>query len=139
MVNVPTHVRGNALDLVLTNSISLISDLQVDPHETYRPFSDHFLISFSVSIAVNRPCKKKSSYAFDLHGLYSYLIDVDFKNCLMSVDLEFAWHSFSNILQLAMALFIPKVRLRTHQRLHWITPDLQHQLNSTNTNNSKKI
>ena len=41
-----THIHGNTLDLVLSNTEELIGDLQVDS-DICLNYSDHYLISFS--------------------------------------------------------------------------------------------
>ena len=44
-VTSPTHLKGNVLDLILTNAEDVIYDLNVNPAHPLM-FSDHFLISF---------------------------------------------------------------------------------------------
>ena len=46
------HVKGNVLDLVLTNSIELLHSLAVFPDKFQ--YSDHFLIKFSVHLLAPR-------------------------------------------------------------------------------------
>ena len=45
-VNSPTHLKGNTLDLVLTNA-DIIQDLTVNP-PPYSLASDHYTLSFSM-------------------------------------------------------------------------------------------
>ena len=51
-VEFPTHARGNILDLIITNSVSRISDVVV--HQNLFTSSDHFLISFLALTALPR-------------------------------------------------------------------------------------
>ena len=62
LVNEPTHILGNLLDLLLTDNPGLISDLKVNEgwHLTK---SDHFPFSFNVNLKANKiytPGKKRN-------------------------------------------------------------------------------
>ena len=47
LVTVPTHCKGNCLDLVLTNSPHAINNIQVGISSVMK--SDHLLVSFSLT------------------------------------------------------------------------------------------
>ena len=49
------------------------------------------------------------------------------------------WSSIKLIIQQAMDLFIPKVKLRSHQFPKWFTPDIRHRLNCLRTLRRKCI
>ena len=53
--------------------------------------------------------------------------------CFESNDIEFVWSSLKFTILYGMKLFIPKVRLRSHQRPKWVTSNLQHNLNRFRT------
>ena len=53
--------------------------------------------------------------------------------CFESNDIEFVWSSLKFTILYGMKLFIPKVRLRSHQRPKWVTSNLQHDLNHFRT------
>ena len=57
LVNNPTHVCGNILDLVLTNSDDIITSLSVDPIMSPHLQSDHFRVSFNISTSLHCPVK----------------------------------------------------------------------------------
>ena len=60
LVTVPTHIKGNILDNILTDKPDLISDIFVD--SMHRPcWSDHFPIHFKLKLNARRkkPCKRK--------------------------------------------------------------------------------
>ena len=49
MVNPPTHVKGNILDLIISNSFNLIDNISINcSHKSLS--SDHFMISFEISL-----------------------------------------------------------------------------------------
>ena len=47
LIHTPTHLKGNILDLVLTNSDELISNVEVTP-PCHNMSSDHYIISFQL-------------------------------------------------------------------------------------------
>ena len=48
LMSAPTHVKGNILDLVLTNCDNYIKKLTIHPHQGLSIQSDHFILSFSI-------------------------------------------------------------------------------------------
>ena len=54
-INEPTHIAGHTLDLVISKNVSFNSDF----HVSETGFSDHFLISFSISFErMKKPQRK---------------------------------------------------------------------------------
>ena len=138
MIESPTHIPGNTLDLVLTNDPELVSDLSIHPHLSHTLTSDHFIISFTVTPFSLPSLRNEPIYVFDypkadLLGLCDYLLSSDLSLCLSSNDIELVWSTLKNLIYLAVDLFIPKVRLRSHQRPKWITPTLQHDVDCFRT------
>ena len=132
LVDEPTHIRGNILDLVLTNSDDRVTNISVTPHQ-HLIKSDHFIITFQLthSAPSQPPPTSNQKYVFDFpkadfEGLCSFLLDADFNPCLQSDDIEFVWSSLKNMIYTGMNLFIPKVRIRRHQFPRWFTPELHH-------------
>ena len=54
----------------------------------------------------------------DMEGLHSYLKTTDFSVCFQSIDVDTVWSTLKLLILNAMELFIPKVRLKTHQYLN---------------------
>ena len=52
LVDQPTHICGNILDLVLTNCHDCINSLTVHPQNSHFVSSDHYLVSFCISLDV---------------------------------------------------------------------------------------
>lgn len=116
LVNKPTHVKGNILDLVVTNSEKSIHDLFVISQKDQLINSDHFNISFSVDLSLNVAPKNKPKLVFDypkanLEGLSNYLMDIDFSQSLTSNNIEQVWSFIKQSILDALLLFIPKVKL----------------------------
>ena len=132
LVYEPTHIRGNILDLVLTNSDDRVINTSVIPNQHLMQ-SDYFIITFQItrSTLPQPPPTTNQKYVFDFpkadyEGLCSFLLDADFSTCLQSEDVEFVWSSLKNMIYTGMNLFIPKVRLRRYQYPRWFTPELRH-------------
>ena len=83
-VSHPTHVKGNILDIVLT----------VDSSNSL-PLSDHFKITFSLTISTPPMAKSKASYISyskaDWPGLSSFLFNYNFTPIYSICDLDFIW------------------------------------------------
>ena len=130
LVHSPTHLKGNILDLILTNSDELLSNVEViPPHHSLS--SDHYIISFQLSLLKSVTPRQKPRYVFDfpkanLTGLCNFLLDFDFSPCLASVNIEYVWSAIKQAIYTGMDLFIPKVRIRSHQYPIWFTPELRH-------------
>ena len=135
LIESPTHIQGNTLDLVLTNDPELVSDLSIHTHLSHTLNSDHFIIPFTVAPFSLPFLRNEPIYVpkADLLGLCDYLPSSDLSLCLSSNDIELFWSNLKNLIYLAMDLFIPKVRLRSHQRPKWITSTLQHDVNCFRT------
>ena len=78
VIHHPTHIKGNILDLVLTNDYTLISDVKVDCNRKLVLSSDYFPIYFSIiSQNVKHVSPKQNlSYIFkkgNLNGLCDFV------------------------------------------------------------------
>ena len=98
LVDSPTHVVGNVLDLVLTTDDQLIEDLCVcKPNQSF--CSDHLMITFNYSHRSSPPNSQQlvrgnsTHFVFyfpkaDMEGLRSYLETTDFSVCFLSSDID---------------------------------------------------
>ena len=134
VVESPTHVKGNVLDLVLTNSAQLIHSLTVFTDKFQ--YSDHFLIKFSLhrmapkSTSFNHRCLPVLNYSrADYEGMCNYLLDFDFSGCLDSSDVEVIWSLLKNALTSAISLFTPSHVVRHSSQPKWFTREIRHQIN----------
>ena len=99
----PTHVKGNILDLLMTNHNDSIKNLTILPHDQSSNIvpSDHCVITFDTRLYTGRRFTSSTSscalvFDFpkaDLDGLCSYLLDHDFvhvSNLIMSTQFGYA-------------------------------------------------
>ena len=130
LIDQPTHAKGNILDLILSNSDELITNLTISSSNSWIS-SDHFVITFQLAQELLHAPSTIPKYVYDFpkanySAIQSYLLDFEYSPCLQSQDVEFIWHEIKSSIHNAMNMFIPKVRLRRHQFPCWYTPELRH-------------
>ena len=111
-ITTPTHIKGNILDLVLTNSTDYISNLDIKPSHPLI-CSDHHIISFDVRYVLPPVQSPKAHYVFDyskavFSSLSDFLLQSDFSNCYQSNDIEYVWTIIKQSILKTMQLFIQK-------------------------------
>ena len=136
LVNFPTHIKGNILDLLLTNNEDLINNLTVVKDDLCLS-SDHYKICFQVNY-LSSQLKRKVSYVFDYKNgdydsLSDYLSESDFSQCLHSASIENVWQFIKQSIHNGMNLFIPKVKIRSKVQPKWFNPGIRHSLNCLHT------
>ena len=98
-INVPTHIKGRTLDLLVTNSQQLLLNTNVHEHNEICK-SDHFAITFEVKTNFKlRPVPKRKIFNFkkaNWQNLNSKLGEVHWSYILDNRELEHAWSNFKN-------------------------------------------
>ena len=132
-----THIKGNILDLVLTNVENSICELSID---TSHPLvhSDHHSITFRICSVLPHPKSPTKRYYFDyskadFDSLCDYLLDIDFEDCFHSDDVESVWSTIKSTILNAMNLFIPKLPRRSHNHPKWFNSVIRHRINCIHT------
>ena len=113
-INVPTHCKGKTLDLLLTNSASLVSNVHISESSDICK-SDHFPITFDVKANVKfKKAPKRKVYNFK-RGNWDQLNDdlkgVPWNDLIDRTEPELAWRSFKTILFKLVDRNIPKITL----------------------------
>ena len=115
-INVPTHYRGNTLDLLLTQSNRFVDNVTVHK-DSILCKSDHYSITFDINIKCKRSkIPKRKSYNFkkaDWERLNLGLREIDWKSVLESSHPDTAWNNFVEILRNGIDLCVPKIMLKT--------------------------
>ena len=121
-VNVPTHCKGKTLDLLLTNMVSYVTNVNVDDHTTICK-SDHFPISFEVKANVNfKKSPKRKIYNFkraNWDQLNDNLRGVPWNLLIDRTEPELAWRSFKSTLFNLVNKYIPKITLKGNFDSPW--------------------
>ena len=121
LVDFPTHIRGNTLDLVLANHPENILSVESIGNLSN---SDHSIISVDIlfSSKFNSSSELINDWKRgDNEGLRSYLGEIDWDQELANKTTEEAWHHLTYKVNLAIANFIPKIRRRTSNNHQWMT------------------
>ena len=121
LVDFPTHIRGNTLDLVLANHPENILSVESIGNLSN---SDHSIISVDIlfSSKFNSSSELINDWKCgDNEGLRSYLGEIDWDQELENKTTEEAWHHLTYKVNLAIANFIPKIRRRTSNNHQWMT------------------
>ena len=130
-------IKGNILGLIFTNDPSFVFNISVSCDLTFYISTVYLTVSFSLNNSSMQHPKFIKKHVLDYskadwEGLCLHLLEVDFSSCYRSVNIEYVWsyiYFFKAILN-SLPMFVPTFRIHSKQRPKWITPCLQHQLNS---------
>lgn len=128
----PTHEKGNTLDLVITNSEDIFTNVWVEDSNNY---SDHFKVYFTItSTYQHKVSNSKYSLVFDytkadFTGMCSLLLDHDFSDFLLSDNIDDLWLHLKSILGEAISKYVPQVKINNSNTPKWFTPEIRHCIN----------
>ena len=126
-ISYSTHIHGNTLDLVLTNSEELVSSISVHPSDNLPISSDHYIINLELSLANPNSPANVTQHIYskgDFLGMNVYIFNSDIIHCMHFTDVEITWAFIKSIIYDAMMLFIPKFQFRSKQYPKRFTKDL---------------
>ena len=120
-INEPTHIKGNILDLLLTNRPGLLSNINVQENGVC--FSDHASIFFTLNQNVPRkkPTKRKL-YNFkkaNWVGLNHMLRCINWSNLFYGKDIHSAWNLFKSKLDQCIRVNIPIICIKSKYQPPW--------------------
>ena len=114
IVDSPTHIQENTLNFVLTNLEDSIHSL----NNCQSILSDHHPISFAISYS-EKTFKQLYNPTIYIHDFlkenYEVLLQILTSDCYNSTDGEFVWSLIKRHVIVAMELYMPKFKVRTHQ------------------------
>ena len=136
LIDRPSHLHGNVLDLLLMNIEENINSLEV--HSSSSLSSDHYDITFAVATVPKLSPKTTPCYSFnfsrgDYSGLNNYLLNINFTSCFLTHDVERIWHTIEHQIVTAMKLFIPVSKHHSVQHPPWFTSEIRHSLKRLRT------
>ena len=121
-ITAPTHAKGNILGILLTNSESLLNNVQILSNcEICK--SDHYAITFDLKLKIARekPVKtqrfnfKKANW----DNLNTELNNVNWISVLDCLEPDIAWLRFKDILNSLLHIHIPKVTVKLNSQPPW--------------------
>jgi len=120
--HLPTHNKGNILDLLLTNMEDSIDSIKV--HST-SPLLISYHYSITFNLLLNKlPTKKTTYYSYnyykgDYQGLYDHLLHTNLSSCFLSDHVEFIWEAIKLAILNAIRLFIPFNKIYCSHQPSW--------------------
>lgn len=127
----PTHIKGNTLDLVITNSEDIINDVRVEASNTY---SDHFEVHITLALSQpNESTNKSYFYTFDYSkadfaAMSSFMLAHDFSDSLQTQNIDELWFYIKSIILEGVNKFVPRVRIRSKNMPKWFTAEIKHRI-----------
>ncbi len=121
-ISSPTHNKGRILDILLTNSSSLLQNVEVQDR-TCICKSDHFPILFNVKTKISySKAPKRKIFNFkkaDWSSLNRDISRIAWKDLLHSAEPELAWRSFKGILVSLVTKHIPTITIKLGYKSPW--------------------
>ena len=129
LVTVPTHIKGNILDYILTDKLDLVNDINVD--NMHNPCgSDHFPIFFKLRLNAKRkkPCKRKiyNLKRADWAKLNTEISSKDWDLILRNRTATESWQIFKQNLFSACDRYIPKIVIADEFQPPWFDSEVFH-------------
>ena len=126
-VDQPTHNGGRTLDLVLSNSSSLVKNLKVLP-QYVGVKSDHFAVELEIDVKAKRlKSKKRTILNFKKADWKSCNADfnrVNWDRVLGFCEPEVAAHRMTNVYQTVRDMHIPTVTVKSDFQPPWFDSDV---------------
>ena len=125
MIDRPTHVKGNVLDLLLTNTSNLAQNIVIKPRNDVCS-SDHFAICFDLGPAKRKRFPKRKIYNFkraNWSELNNDLKKVKWNDLLKYCDTDSAWQNFKTVLFALCDKHIPKITVQYKFKSPWYDSD----------------
>ena len=138
MIDDPTHIAGNTLDLVLTNVPDNILNVRVHSEQPLPIPSDHYVITLDFCSSSNNDCDHRATPILNYskgnyEDLCHFLHNFDFTPCFMSEDIEFIWSYLSNTIKDAIPHFVPLTVIKPSSQPVWFNSDIRHHINCLRT------
>ena len=122
-----THIGGNLLDILLTNSAQSVDDIRIEPNNMIC-HSDHFPISFTIKANVKRKkSAKRKIFNYkkaNWDELNRELLLTDWETILADANVEICWDKFKSILHDLCSKHIPLVTVKSDFQPPWFDSEV---------------
>ena len=132
LIQEPTHVHGNILDLIFSNyNTTEFSNITVHPISDFRLQSDHNIITFVLAASPHSHQKKQPPKCVfnyckaDWENLFFW--QALFNPTSVFHDVESCWTYLKNLIAEGVELYVPRMQTRINQHPCWFTPTLKHK------------
>ena len=122
LINEPTLIKGNILDILLTNSEQFINEIIVSNSNGLCK-SDHYFINFKINLKVGRK-KTEKIKAFNYKRanwdlLNRDLNNVDWVSMIDTSNSDYAWMNFKDTLTQLVDSHIPRITVKSKYKPPW--------------------
>ena len=124
MVEGPTHIKGNQLDLILTNMPERVLSVK-DLGRLGK--SDHIMLELNIeagSTSIVTSIEKHNWQKADYQQICKDLTRVDWVGEMGRLGVEESWQIFRNILDETVKENVPKSKLRKNDRPRWLSQEI---------------
>ena len=129
MVDFPTHVKGNTLDLLFTNEPENIISVESLGNLGN---SDHCIIEveilFKAKLSENDTLYPDWKNC-DSEGLHNHFENVNWDNCLSGKDVETQWLCFKQIINEGIDNYVPKKKRSRQNNCVWMNKNVKNLIN----------
>ena len=131
LVESPTHLKGNILDLVFSSQSHVILNLSNSPFPT-----DHMVVSFHFfsnhnTFVPSIPCFRWNFSKADVDGLFTFTCSANFDPILQSHDVNFCWSNIRIVICSACNTFVPVIKASRHHSPPWFSLEIRHWINKS--------
>jgi hypothetical protein len=124
LVSFPTHIKGNILDLLITNCPERILDIE-DVGRLGR--SDHSILSIIIESQLPEQHSERERLNWnkaDVEGLRGQLKSTDWSDRFREKSMEESWTQFRGVLKESIRKHVPLSRHRTKFNHPWMTGEI---------------
>jgi len=128
IVEDPTHVQGQILDLIITNIVDNISITEVHSENNPLLSSDHYAVIFNLRLTFNSEVHPAIDtinildYSkADFESINKYLSHIDFTPCFQSSDVELVWSFIKETIMDSIHQFVLSITIKPNAFPKWFT------------------
>ena len=99
LIESPTHITGNTLDLLVTNNDTVIQNLSMNSTLPLNLTSDHFMVEFDIVCTLPSSSNSSNAHPYyiysraDWDGMFEFLTHYNFNPMYSLTDINLKWHS----------------------------------------------
>ena len=128
LVDFPTHIRGNILDVILTNIPERFHEVKEDGRLGR---SDHCMISATISMTRKKQAKEELRLNWaraDWRAMELDLARAGWQRRFQGLGAEEAWMILKQEINKVVEEHVPKYRMRNHDKPAWLNRDILREI-----------
>ena len=124
LVEGPTHIKGNLLDLILTNTADDVLSVK---DEGRLGNSDHIMLSMVIDVDTGCDSTVEERYNWSkagFHDIRTSLSSVDWTREMENLNVEECWRFFKTNIESVTEIFVPKSKQQKLDKPRWLTREI---------------